>query len=82
MFTDVINEYFGRRGVTMISWIAVALIVYGFVFAFIAIALAPAGWWVEAARPQGVPDTEPRSPRCSAGLWTIAGSVVAFWSAS
>ncbi len=50
VFTDVINEFFGRRGVRMISWIAVALIVYGFVFAFIAISLAPAGWWVVAAQ--------------------------------
>ena len=79
MFTDVINEYFGRRGVTMISWIAVALIVYGFVFAFIAIALAPAGWWVEAARPQGVPDYQAAFAAVfGQGLWTIAGSVVAF----
>lgn len=79
VFTDVINEYFGRRGVTMISWIAVALIVYGFVFAFIAIALAPAGWWVEAARPQGVPDYQAAFAAVfGQGLWTIAGSVVAF----
>ena len=79
VFTDVINEFFGKRGVRMISWIAVALIVYGFVFAFVAIALAPAGWWVKAAQAQGVPDYQAAFAAVfGQGLWTIAGSVVAF----
>jgi uncharacterized integral membrane protein (TIGR00697 family) len=79
IFTDVINEFFGKRGVRMISWIAVALIVYGFLFAFAAIALAPAGWWVKAAQAQGVPDYQAAFAAVfGQGLWTIAGSVVAF----
>ncbi|WP_202844048.1 queuosine precursor transporter [Luteimonas saliphila] len=79
VFTDVVNEYFGRRGVKLISWIAVALIVYGFVFAFIAIALAPAAWWVTAAQAQGVPDYQAAFAAVfGQGMWTIAGSVVAF----
>ena len=66
MFTDVINEFFGRRGVRMISWIAVVLIVYGFVFAFAAIALAPAGWWVEGGRKRrAYRITRRHSRRCS-----------------
>lgn len=79
LFTDVINEFFGKRGVRMISWIAVALIVYGFAFAFAAIALAPAGWWVGAAQAQGVPDYQKAFAAVfGQGLWTIAGSVTAF----
>ena len=79
VFTDVINEFFGKRGVRMISWIAVGLIVYGFVFAFTAIALAPAGWWVTAAQDQGVPDYQAAFAAIfGQGMWTIAGSVVAF----
>lgn len=79
LMTDVINEFYGRRGVRMISWLAVALIVYGFVFAFAAIALAPAGWWVKAAQAQGVPDYQAAFAAVfGQGLWTIAGSVVAF----
>jgi uncharacterized integral membrane protein (TIGR00697 family) len=79
VFTDVINEFFGRRGVRLISWLAVALIVYGFMFAFIAIALAPAAWWVTAAQAQGVPDYQKAFAAIfGQGLWTIAGSVVAF----
>ena len=79
VFTDVINEFFGRRGVRMISWVAVALIVYGFVFAFLAISLVPAGWWVTAAQAQGVPDYQAAFAAIfGQGMWTIAGSVVAF----
>jgi hypothetical protein len=79
VFTDVINEFFGKRGVRMISWIAVVLIVYGFLFAFAAISLAPAGWWVDAAQAQGVPDYQKAFAAVfGQGLWTIGGSVTAF----
>jgi len=79
VLTDVINEFFGRRGVRYISWLAVLLIVYGFAFAAIAIAVAPAGWWVEAATGQGVPDYQAAFAAIfGQGLWSIAGSVTAF----
>lgn len=79
ILTDTINEFFGKRGVRFISWLAVALIVYGFLFAFAAIALAPAGWWVGAAQAQGVPDYQKAFAAIfGQGMWTIAGSVVAF----
>lgn len=79
ILTDTINEFFGKRGVKFISWVAVALIVYGFLFAFAAIALAPAGWWVTAAQPQGVPDYQKAFAAIfGQGMWTIAGSIVAF----
>ncbi|MGO4550361.1 queuosine precursor transporter [Lysobacter sp. 2RAF19] len=79
IFTDVINEFFGKRGVRMISWIAVVLIIYGFAFAFAAISLAPASWWVSAAQSQGVPDYQKAFAAVfGQGLWTIGGSVIAF----
>ena len=79
VMTDTINEFFGKRGVRFISWVAVALISYGFVFAFAAIALAPAGWWVGAAQAQGVPDYQAAFAAVfGQGLWTIVGSIVAF----
>lgn len=79
VFTDVINEFYGKRGVRMISWIAVALILYGFAFAFCAIHLAPAGWWVDAAKDQGVPNYQHAYAAVfGQGLWSIAGSVIAF----
>src|SRR5690606_27032 len=30
VMTDVINEFYGKRGVRLVSWLAVALILYGF----------------------------------------------------
>ena len=79
VFTDVINEFYGKRGVRMVSWIAVALILYGFMFAFAAIHLAPASWWVDAAKDQGVPNYQYAFAAIFGQvLWTIAGSVVAF----
>lgn len=79
IMTDTINEYFGRRGVRFISWLAAALIVYGFAFAFIAIHLAPAAWWTGIAAEQGVPDYQAAFAAVfGQGLWTIWGSLVAF----
>ena len=79
IMTDTINEYFGRRGVRLISWMAAGLIVYGFVFAYIAIHLAPASWWVGVAQEQGVPDYQAAFAAIfGQGMWTIAGSVLAF----
>jgi hypothetical protein len=79
IMTDTVNEYYGRRGVRFISWLAVALILYGFLFAFAAIHLAPAGWWRGAAQNQGVPDLQLAfSAIFGQGLWTIWGSVIAF----
>ena len=79
IMTDTVNEYYGRRGVRFISWLAVGLILYGFVFAFAAIHLAPASWWTGAAQDQGVPDLQAAFAAIfGQGLWTIWGSVIAF----
>jgi uncharacterized integral membrane protein (TIGR00697 family) len=79
VMTDVVNEFFGKRGVRFISWLAVAVIVYAFVFAYLAISLAPASWWVGVAADQGVPDYQRAFAAVfGQGMWTIVGSLVAF----
>ncbi len=79
VMTDVINEYFGRSGVRFISLLAVALICYAFVFAYLAIHLAPAAWWVTVNDSRGVPDMQAAFTSVfGQGLWTIGGSLVAF----
>lgn len=79
VMTDIINEYFGRRGVRFISWVAVAFICYAFVAAYATIALAPAGFWVDANRSLGVPDIQQAFAQIfGQGLWIIIGSVTAF----
>jgi uncharacterized integral membrane protein (TIGR00697 family) len=65
--------------VRFISWLAVGLILYGFAFAFAAIHLAPASWWVGVAADQGVPNYQKAFAAVfGQGLWTIWGSVIAF----
>jgi uncharacterized integral membrane protein (TIGR00697 family) len=79
IMTDIINEYFGVRGVRFISWLAVGCISYAFLFAYLAIELAPASWWVGVAAGRGVPDMQAAfAATFGQGLWTIGGSVIAF----
>jgi hypothetical protein len=79
IMTDVINEYFGARGVRLISWLAAVFIAYAFVAAYVAIELAPAPFWVDANAALGVPDVQRAYAQIfGQGLWTIGGSLVAF----
>ncbi|RZA18484.1 MAG: VUT family protein [Lysobacteraceae bacterium] len=79
IMTDTVNEYFGKRGVRIVSWLAAGLIAYGFVFAYLAIHLAPASWWVGAVKDQGVPDYQAAYAAIfGQGMWIIIGSLVAF----
>jgi uncharacterized integral membrane protein (TIGR00697 family) len=79
VMTDVINEYYGIKGVRLISWVAVSFISYAFIAAYISIGLAPAGFWIEANQALGVPDMQHAYAQVfGQGLWTIIGSIVAF----
>ena len=87
VLTDIINEYFGLRGVRLVSWLAVAFISWAFRAAYVAIPLAPAPFWVECERGAG----RARYPAAYAlifgqGMWTIAvrssRSSSASWSTS
>jgi hypothetical protein len=79
IMTDVINEYFGRRGVRFISLLTVGLIAYAFIAAYLAIGLAPAAWWVTVNEPRGVPDMQAAFANVfGQGMWTIGGSITAF----
>jgi uncharacterized integral membrane protein (TIGR00697 family) len=79
IMTDVINEYFGRTGVRFISLLAVCLISYAFVVAYLAIGLAPAAWCVTVNEPRGVPDMQAAFTNVfGQGMWTIGGSITAF----
>ncbi len=45
--TDIVNEYFGRKGVQKITFLAVALIAYAFVVILFVTKLTPAQFWLE-----------------------------------
>lgn len=79
IMTDIINEYFGMKGVRRLSYMAVIFILYAFAAVFIAIRLAPADFWPGSYVNQGVPDMQAAYAAIfGQGMWIIAGSVVAF----
>lgn len=45
IMTDIINEYYGRRGVRTLSYLTAGLIAYGFLMLYMAIQLEPADFW-------------------------------------
>ncbi len=54
VMTDIINEYYGRKGVRFISWLAAILISYSFIMLFGAMKTAPNSWWVTSKVPAGI----------------------------
>jgi len=46
--SDLINEYFGKSGVKIISCLAAGCIAYAFLMIFISIRLPPSPWWTQA----------------------------------
>ena len=84
IMTDIINEYFGRKGVRFLSWLTVGLIAYAFLMAFLAILTPPNDWWqnisgVSDNPANSLPDMNLAFSRIfGQGLWIIAGSVIAF----
>ncbi len=79
IMTDIVNEYFGRRGVRFLSWMTVGLILYAFAFAYLAIGLVPASWWVGIQADRGVPDMQAAFAAIfGQGMWIIMGSTIAF----
>ncbi len=45
--TDIINEYFGPRGVKRISWLTAGLILYAFLIITLVTRLPPAAFWLD-----------------------------------
>ncbi len=79
VMTDVINEYFGKRAVKLLSYLTAGLISYAFIMVYGAIQLVPADWWVVVYEKEGVPDMQAAfSQVFGQGLWIIAGSLIAF----
>lgn len=79
IMTDLINEYYGMKGVRFLSYLTVSLIIMAFAAVYGAMHLAPADWWVGVNADKGVPDMQKAFEALfGQGLWIIAGSVAAF----
>jgi uncharacterized integral membrane protein (TIGR00697 family) len=80
--TDIINEYFGKRGVRKISFLAVGCIAYAFFMIFIVTKLDPASFWLDVNNTdqEGNPfDVNYAFNKIyTQGLGIIVGSLIAF----
>ena len=58
IMTDIINEYYGKKGVRFLSFLAAGIISYAFMVSYIAIHAAPADWWVTINESKGIPNMD------------------------
>lgn len=79
IMTDIINEYFGKRGVKFLSYMAVGLICYAYILVFLSMNLTPADFWIQRETDSGMLNmNDAFNVIFGQGLWIIAGSLVAF----
>ena len=79
VLTDIINEYFGKKGVRFLSYFAVILISYAFVVVYWAIGLEPTDFYVTSRIEDGIPNMDNAFRFVfGQGLWIITGSLIAF----
>lgn len=79
VMTDIINEYYGRKGVKFLSWMTICLIAFGFLMVFGAIQTEPNGWWVNSKKEAGIENMEAAFDGIyGQGLLIIVASMTAF----
>jgi uncharacterized PurR-regulated membrane protein YhhQ (DUF165 family) len=91
IMTDVINEYFGTKGVKMLSFMTAGLITYAFIMVSLGIIMVPADFWPTAHINPAWTAAEQAEVSMKMGdynfaftkifgqgLWIIVGSLVAF----
>ena len=84
IMTDIINEYYGKKGVQFLSFLTAGLIVFAFIVIFTAIALPPNDWWTSLSGTNEDPSVSLDNMNLAfakifgQGLWIIIGSLVAF----
>ena len=79
VMTDLLNEYYGKKGIRMLSMITAGLIAYSFIMIFAAVNVAPASWWISSNADNGVPNMQSAfSVIFGQSQWIIVGSLVAF----
>jgi len=79
VLTDIINEYFGKKGVQRLSWIAAILLVYSFIAVRVAMCLEGADFWIGSGKSSGLTDmSQAFNAVFGQGLMIILGSLVAF----
>lgn len=79
ILTDVVNDYYGVRGVRFLTLLTAALIAFAFIVMWFAIGMPPADFWVGMNAGQGVPDMQAAFAGIfGQGMNIILGSLSAF----
>jgi queuosine precursor transporter len=79
IMTDIINEYYGKRGVKFLSWLGAGLIAYAYFMFYGSIQLVSADWWAGSQTGRGVADMNASyNGIFGQGLGIIIGSLAAF----
>lgn len=79
ILTDIINEYYGQKGVRFLSWLTAGLIAFAFLLFTGAIWLEPADFFVHSKQGSGVPDMQAAYRSIlGQGGFIIIGSLTAF----
>ena len=80
IMTDVINDYYGVRGVRFLTLLTTALIVFAFAVMYFAIHMPPdLGWWIGSGTASGVPDMQAAFTNIfGQSMNIILGSLTAF----
>ncbi|HYE53852.1 MAG TPA: queuosine precursor transporter [Chitinophagaceae bacterium] len=71
IMTDIINEYYGPKGVRFLSFLTIVLIAYAFIMFSAAIGLVPADFWAKDYF-EGVPD----SNKAFSGIFGQSQSII------
>jgi uncharacterized integral membrane protein (TIGR00697 family) len=79
IMTDIINEYYGMKGVRFLSYLTAGLITFAFIIFFFAMRLTPADFFITSKQGSGVPDMEKAyNSVLGQGGFIIIGSLTAF----
>lgn len=80
VMTDIINEYYGKKGVRRLSYLTAGLLVYSFIMIRLAMNLSPNSWWEkESQSALGLSNMNMAfNAVFGQGLMIILGSLVAF----
>lgn len=79
IMTDIINEYFGMKGVKFLSYLTAALIAFAFLTFYGAMKLQPADFFIVSKKGSGVPNMQDAyTSVLGQGGWIIIGSLIAF----
>lgn len=91
IMTDIINEYYGMRGVRLLSYIAAGMIAYSFLMFTLGIKLVPADFWPTSHIHSDLSEADQAFKKAKVGdlneafklifgqgSWIIVGSLVAF----